>query len=203
MSVLLDMHHRLVRLPRTERVARPLAELAGEAATILDVGAGDGRVGAAVAAYIGARAAGVDVKPNAESLVATTPFDGVNLPFDTRAFDVVLLSDVLHHSADPLALLRESLRVASSCVTVKDHFAFGALSAKWLELLDRVGNAQQGVEVTARYFTPASWLELVRAAGGEVTRQLWPLEVHAAPIAAITRSALQFAARVQRKRERA
>lgn len=195
----LDAHHRFVRLPRVAYVADALADLAGDAGSCLDVGAGDGRVGRAVADRLGASITGVDVEPQSTSAIPIVRFDGEALPFDRDAFDVVLLADVLHHARAPLALLTEALRVARRAVVVKDHFAFGLVSKAILRILDEVGNAQQDVPVRGEYLTPAGWLDLVDEAGGVVRAQRWPLRIHDAPIHHLTRPELQFAARVERR----
>ena len=199
-DTLLDLHHEVVRLPRAERVASALAELLGPAATMLDVGAGDGRVGARVAEAIGAIAEGVDVAPQSNAAMPVEAFDGSRLPFADDAFEVVLLADVLHHAAEPLALLREALRVASRAVAVKDHFRWGPVSNALLLAMDVVGNRSQSVAVRGTYYSPRAWLDLCEAAGGTVAAQIWPLDVHGWPIRLATRSELQFAARVERKR---
>jgi len=199
MSLLLDVHHRFVRIPRVDRVSNAVAELAEIATTVLDVGAGDGLVGAAIGRRLGAHVQGVDVRAQKHSAIDVRSYDGVHLPFEGAAFDVVVLADVLHHANDALALLREALRVAKRAAIVKDHFAFGRISAAWLGILDRVGNAQQDIPVLDAYLTPRAWLDLVEAAGGVVTKQIWPLEVHARLLHVITRSELQFAARIEKR----
>lgn len=195
--IALDAHHRWVRLPRVDLVATALADLAGDARTLLDVGAGDGRVGEAIARRLRASVVGADVAPQAGSAIEIVPFDGVTLPFEGGAFDAVILADVLHHAASPDALLGEALRVARRAVLVKDHFAFGPVSRAILRVLDEVGNAQQGIGVRGTYLSPAAWLDLVARCGAAVTGQVWPLHIHRSPIHHLTRDELQFAARVE------
>ena len=55
-----------------------------------------------------------------ETHVPVTPFDGEHLPFADGSFDAVILVDVLHHASDPLALMREALRVSRGLLVVKD-----------------------------------------------------------------------------------
>jgi SAM-dependent methyltransferase len=203
-SVGLGAHHERVRLPRVGRVAGALAELARldrspERPSILDVGAGDGRVGRAIADVLDGEVRGVDVKPQ-ESAIPVSSFDGRSLPFAAGAFDFVVLADVLHHAEQPGALLAEAVRVAGVAVLVKDHFAFGPWSRRMLRVLDEVGNAQQRVAVRARYFSPAEWLDSIDRAGACVTAQIWPLRVHPPPICWVTRDEIQFAARVEVER---
>jgi SAM-dependent methyltransferase len=194
-------HHRRIHLPRTRRVAAALVELvegAGGGASVLDVGCGDGRIARAVADGLGAsRVEGVDLRLPASVAVPARCYDGRILPFGDEAFDLVLLSDVLHHAAEPAALLREGLRVARRALVLKDHFCFGYLSGKVLTWMDRVGNASSGVEVTGRYLSPQEWVALVGAAGGRIAELRWPLRIHDLPWRVLTRSELQFAALVE------
>ncbi|NUP09023.1 MAG: methyltransferase domain-containing protein [Polyangiaceae bacterium] len=193
------LHRALVQGPRAERLASVLAELAAPADTVLDVGAGDGELGSMIAARLGARARGVDVKVPAQTHIDVEPFDGMTIPMADRSIDAVVLSDVLHHAIEPEQLLREALRVARACVVVKDHFRYGPLSDKMLVLLDKIGNRPYGVDVVGRYWSPVEWMRLLEQSGAVIRRIVWPLHVHAAPIRAITRSELQFAARLERR----
>lgn len=199
MNPLLSLHHALVRVPRIDRVADAFFELAPQARTVLDVGAGDGRVGRAYAERVGAEARGVDVMPQADAVIPVRGFDGARIPEGDGAFEIVLLADVLHHAEDPVALLAEALRVSSRAVLVKDHFAFGPVSRFMLLALDLVGNRAQGVAVRGTYASPSEWTHIVDGAGGHVERMIWPLDVHTAPLRYVTRSELQVAMRVRKR----
>ena len=199
MNPLLTLHHRAVRLPRVARVAEAIATLVGPADSVLDVGCGDGRVGAALRELCSARVEGVDVAVQSSAVIPVQPFDGTRLPFEDGAFEIVTLSDVLHHASDPLTLLRECLRVARRAVGLKDHYELGPTSRAILLALDVIGNASQGVLVRGTYLSPKAWLDLIDRAGGTIEAQTWPLDVHSFPLRLLTRSELQFAARVTRK----
>jgi SAM-dependent methyltransferase len=194
------LHKALVQRPRTARLAPVLASLGSPAQTLLDVGAGDGALGLAVAQRLSARAAGVDVKVQPGAALEVTPFDGETLPFPDATFDVVLLSDVLHHARSAERLLEEALRVCRRAVVLKDHFQLG-VGARWLlTLMDLAGNRPYGIDVLGRYLTPREWLELFARTGARVRELVWPLDVHAAPLRAVLRSEVQFAARLERER---
>jgi ubiquinone/menaquinone biosynthesis C-methylase UbiE len=201
LKALTDYHHRTIHVPRVRRVAQALAPLiaeAGGARSVLDVGCGDGSIAARVGRAVGAeRVVGLDVALRDELAIEAFAYDGGVLPFADQSFDVVLLADVLHHAENPLALMRESLRVASVGVALKDHLAFGALSTRLLELMDRVGNYAAAVPVTGRYLALEEWFELVQRAGGRLTVMRWPLRIHDLPWRLVTRSELQFAAFVE------
>lgn len=196
-DVLLSFHHRAVRLPRADRVAAALARRIGRARSLLDVGCDDGRVARSVARAVGAdRVAGVDLAVNPDAVVEVQTYDGDRLPWPDGAFEVVTLSDVLHHASDPRGLLREALRVAARAVAVKDHFRFGPVSDKLLLLMDLAGNAKHAIAVRGTYFTVAEFTRLVTGAGGRIADLEWPLRIHDLPYRLVTSDRLQFAATI-------
>ncbi|NUO54171.1 MAG: class I SAM-dependent methyltransferase [Polyangiaceae bacterium] len=193
------MHRLGVQAPRTRRLAPVLADLVGPASSLLDVGAGDGEVARSVAELVGAqRVEGVDVLVQPHGQVPTRSYDGEHLPFEDGAFDVVLLSDVLHHVVSAEGVLCEALRVATRAVVVKDHFAFGPVSRAMLLAMDLSANGFYDIGVLGNYLDPGAWHDLVRRVGGRVEKLVWPLHVHALPLRLVTRSELQFAARIER-----
>ncbi len=190
-------HERVAGAPRRAHLVAALEALGGSARSLLDVGSGDGRLGRAVAAAIGAEWSGVDVDPPL-SAPGVRAFDGVRLPFADESFELVLLCDVLHHAKDPLGLLREALRVCQRAVLLKDHFSFGPASDALLSVLDAAGNAPHGRPARGRYFSPDELHTLISSAGGALEALRWPLRVHAWPLFVLTRDEHQFAARLVR-----
>jgi SAM-dependent methyltransferase len=195
---LFAFHHRAIHVPRVERVTRALAAQIGRAASLLDIGCGDGTVALGIGAAVGAsRIAGVDVLVRPETAILVTAYDGEHLPFPDGAFEAVVISDVLHHYEHPAEVLREALRVASRVVAIKDHFRFDRVSGAILLAMDQVGNAAPGVLVRGTYFTAGEWSALVHDAGGRFTGLEWPLRIHDLPWRLITQDRLQFAARIE------
>jgi SAM-dependent methyltransferase len=192
-------HRRAIAEPRVRRVAAALGELcaaAGGADDLLDVGCGNGEVGRLVADSLGARVRGVDVGTPQAAAIEVGHYDGRSLPFEDDSHDVVLLSDVLHHTTHPGLLMSECLRVARKGVALKDHLRFGPVSARVLLWMDLVGNAAHPVETPGRYLALAEWFGLVGAAGGRIAQMRWPLTIHDYPWRLLAPSVLQFAALV-------
>lgn len=124
----------------------------------LDVGSGDGTLAAALQkARAGVRIEGVDTLVRPDAAIEVTPYDGVTLPFADRSFDGALIVDVLHHTDDPLHLLREVGRVCRGSVVIKDHLAESAFDRWLLKRMDRVGNARFGVALPCRYASRREW----------------------------------------------
>jgi SAM-dependent methyltransferase len=191
-------HRSAIGAPRARRIARSFAEQIGRAESLLDVGCGDGRLARAVAGAVGASAVrGVDVKLQPETLIEVSKYDGRQLPFSSDQFEVVLLSDVLHHATEPTQLLAECLRVARRAVALKDHLQFGTVSRLVLLAMDHVGNAAPGVTVRGEYLSLSEWHARISAAGGRISSLRWPVLIHDLPWRLITRSQYQFTALVE------
>ena len=92
--------------------------------TIAEVGCGDGVLLTELAARgFGERRHGFDISARAVALASTRPeierverFDGAALPVPDAAYELGLLSHVLEHVPDPLALLAETARACRAVV---------------------------------------------------------------------------------------
>jgi SAM-dependent methyltransferase len=193
----LAYHHRTSRIPQGERVVASLTRHLGHVNSLLDVGCGDGGNTLAVAQVAGAtRIVGVDVHVRPTAMIEVQPYDGVHLPFPDGAFEAVTIVDVLHHCTDPQAVLSECVRVASKCLVIKDHFAFGPISHKLLYFMDIAGNAKDGIPSPGTYFEPQQWVEMIAKAGGRIDSLDWPLKTHDLPWRIVGWPQLQFTAKV-------
>ena len=85
---------------------------------ILDLGCGSGIVGKVFEDFFQAKLIGVDIEDKRVSPISFQLIDGKLLPFPKNSFDVVLINYVLHHSQDPIALLKEAKRVAKDKIII-------------------------------------------------------------------------------------
>ncbi len=108
--------------------------------SVLDLGAGDGYVGEDLARRFGADVHLMDVVDFNRTGLPMQTYDGSELPFPDRSFDVVLLVFVLHHCKDSETTLKESLRVARERVVVLESVYERAFDHRLLRFLDRVAN---------------------------------------------------------------
>jgi len=185
-NVIGALHHRFVFQRRVRVLAERLtANLAG-AKSLLDVGCGDGSLAKKIAENLpGSRVEGVDVLPRETTQIPVAMFDGKRLPCEDQSVDAILCVDVLHHTEDPLVLLREFHRVARQFIVIKDHFKDGPLAFSRLAFMDWVGNARYGVNLPYNYLTQAQWREAwetcqLRPAAMETMLGLYPFPFNVA-----------------------
>lgn len=196
-SALDGVHERFVLGRRVRVIAGHLAALVPRNSDVLDVGAGDGAVAySLVRRRPDLRAEGIDVLVREGTHIPVRPFDGSHIPAADRSVGTVLLVDVLHHTDEPAALLREAARVARDAVVVKDHLVQGLLARPTLRFMDRVGNARHGVRLPYNYLTRREWDEAFAIAGLRVDAWVAQLGLYPAPASWLFDRGLHFAARL-------
>lgn len=101
---------------------------------ILDLGCGSGIVAKNFQKIFQAEVWGVDIK---DRRIVPIPFqiiDGKSLPFPENYFDIVLISYVLHHSQNPLVLLKEAQRVVKDKILIYEDIPAGIISGSICQL---------------------------------------------------------------------
>ena len=101
MSAIGALHKKLVANRRVATLARWFAQLTPRGASVLDVGCGDGLISAVLQSQRpDLKVRGIDILLRTHTRIPVEIFDGRVFPFDDQSFDLVLLSDVLHHTPD-------------------------------------------------------------------------------------------------------
>lgn len=198
MSLVGDVHGGYVHGRRVRVLAGHLARLLPPGSEVLDVGCGDGLLSLAVArARPDVRVAGLDVLPRAEAHIPVSLFDGRCIPRPDRGADVLMFVDVLHHTPDPMVLLREAARVARRAIVIKDHLLAGPLAGPTLRLMDRVGNARHGVALPYTYWPPERWTAAFAELGLELEARSERLGLYPWPADCVFGRSLHFVARLR------
>lgn len=124
-----------------------------------------------------------------------TSFNGEEIPFDNKYFDVVLLIDVLHHvdAGRQQKLLNEVKRIANF-VIIKDHYEYDFFSRQILRLMDFAGNWAYGVSVPKKYFTKLSFGSLMTSIQSEKIKLIENIDLykHLKPLNYILKNTWQF-----------
>ncbi len=190
-------HERCIRHRRAAVLAAHLANVIPPARTVLDVGCGDGRVAQLVrAARPELDIRGLEVAPRAAACIPVRGFDGCTLPYPNASVDVVLFIDVLHHTQDPLVLLREAGRVARRAVVIKDHVRDGWGSWATLRFMDYVGNRRFGVSLPFNYWRRTQWIQAFESLAWRTECWIHQLDLYRKPASWIFDRSLHFLARL-------
>ena len=165
-------------------------------ARVLDLGAAEAYVTAALSERTGLWVCGVDVGLYRQAPAPYAVYDGRRLPFPDATFDTTLLLLTLHHCARPEAVLDEAIRVTRQRLVVTESVYRTRLERLWLDQLDGRVNyfRHHGAMQPALHFRrPEEWRQLwdtralsvveIRWLGSAVERLvhhplLWALDVH-------------------------
>jgi SAM-dependent methyltransferase len=171
-ALIRNIHHSRVHRRRVSVLARHLSAFLPPNVSVLDIGAGDGLLAKQVlTGRPDLRWTAVDTLARPNPNISVQFFDGEHLPFADQTFDIALFVDVLHHTDDPIVLLREAIRVARTGILIKDHRREGLLAAPTLRFMDWVGNAGWGVRLPYNYWTAAQWERARDELGLQVGRE--------------------------------
>lgn len=198
MKVLDHIHRSRVFPRRVNRLTQLLADAIPQGSSVLDVGCGDGTLAALMLeARPDLTIVGLEVLKRPTTKIPVTLFDGEHIPFGDCSFDVAMFVDVLHHTLDPMVLLREAARVARCSLVIKDHIAKGILAKARLRFMDYVGNARHGVSLPYNYWTEEQWLAAQTALRIKPTVLQRDLGLYPAPADAVFGANLHFVARFE------
>ena len=192
------LHDKLVFGRRTQILSDWFARLVPPNSRVLDVGCGDGLISSLLQARRpDLSIQGIDVLVRPATRIPVVSFDGTHIPFPDNSFDVVLFSDVLHHTEDPTVLLREARRVANYIV-IKDHNRNGIGAQQRLRFMDWIGNARFGVALPYNYWTSERWDRAWQEVGLRTEQIIVDVGLYPPPLSWIFGAKLHFVARLNR-----
>ena len=143
---------------------------------LLDLGAGEAFVAAALHGRDNITVCSVDVGLFRKAKVPYVAYDGLRLPFRDATFDTTLVLLTLHHCAAPERVLDEALRVTRQRVIVTESVYRTRVEHFWLNLLDhRVNRYRHGGRMTAApaFGRPEHWEALFAVRGLVTVETRW------------------------------
>ena len=166
MKLIESIHGKYIHTRRVESLRRGLLSVLPDEGRLLDVGCGDGLLASKIADdRPDLQVKGIDVLVREDTHIPVEAFDGTTMPYDDDSFDAVMFVDVLHHTENPEALIREAARVSRQWIVLKDHNCNGLFAHATLRFMDRVGNQRFGVELPYNYLSRERWLDVFSQTG--------------------------------------
>lgn len=197
MNFLDRFHGGYIHQRRVCVLSEHLADLIPQNSRVLDVGCGDGLLAYRIMQRrYDLDVQGIDVLVRNQTYIPSAHFDGLKIPYGDASFDVVLLVDVLHHTEDPMILLREAIRTARQAVVIKDHTLEGFLSGFTLCLMDWVGNARHGITLLYNYWPRQKWFQAFDILGWTIDVWRKELRLYPRPLNWVCGRSLHFVARL-------
>ncbi len=210
MSLIERIHTTQVHTRRVRRLCELLSNQFPREGRVLDVGCGDGLLAQCILERINQphqahglsrgqfKIEGIDVLVRDDTHIPVTRFDGNKIPFDDNSFDSVMFVDVLHHTDDPMVLLREAKRVTRGTIVIKDHTMNGVASGPTLRFMDRVGNARFGVSLPYNYWPKQKWMNAFDELGLKIEHWEKNLGLYPFPANLFFGRSLHFIARLRK-----
>jgi ubiquinone/menaquinone biosynthesis C-methylase UbiE len=166
---------------RAGRIADFLAKHLSPGETVLDCGCGSMLIADMLRRNCGIRAFGSDVIHLKQRDDFFCLCSGERLAFADGSFDTTCLAFVLHHVSDPIAALRECLRVTRKRLIVLEDVYQSPFELELLKLLDYHGNRAITKEMSFpfNFKTEMEWreifkdLDLVSAAVENIRPNQW------------------------------
>lgn len=193
-TVFIKLPYEKYVFPRRNAILKKyLAELIPPDAQVLDVGCGDGQLAYSISQNRrDIQIRGIDTLMRKRTAMPIEVFDGEKIPHEDGSFDAVLLIDVLHHTEDPMTLLKEVKRVARRVIIIKDHMCTGLFAETTLRFMDFVGNARYDVPLEYNYWTKQKWLAVFDSLDLAVGKLIADLGIYPLPADWIFGRSLQF-----------
>ncbi len=195
LQVMARVHAGLRMDRRANAIATHLAAMLPASTSVLDVGAGNGKLARAVMdRRPDVTFHAIDTKLWPDRVIDVTEFDGSRIPFPDGSFDVCLISDVLHHCLNALELLQEMVRVTRGYIVIKDHIADSAFDYQVLKLMDWIGNRGHDVPLTYDYWPWKRWQDTFAGLGLEIQDVRNKLGLYSMPLTLLVDRNLHFIA---------
>ncbi len=130
---------------------------------IIDIGCGSAIVANTFQTFFDKEIIGVDVIDRRLFPIAFSLIDGKKLPFASKSFDNALIAYTLHHSKDPIFLLKEAIRVCKDKIFLYEDLPEGFLSKAFCKIHGFSFDRLFGNKNKTTFKTEEEWKEVFKS----------------------------------------
>ena len=141
-------------------MSKELAPFIAPGSRVLDDGCGTGIIGSILAKNLKTSVVGTDVRDARQADIPFVLSNGTRLSFPRKAFDVVLISYVLHHATRADILLKEAKRVCRGKIIVYEDTPQNMFHRASCFLHGFSYGSIFGIEKKCKFRTRQEWLSL-------------------------------------------
>lgn len=125
---------------------------------VLDIGAGRCYIAREIQSKNKAKVTCLDVKDLSQTDIKVIVYDGKYFPFKSNQFDSALIAYVLHHCEEPLAVLKEAIRVCTGNIVIFEDTKPSIIT----NAMDFLSNKLRHVETPFKFRTEKEWLNIFK-----------------------------------------
>ena len=178
---------------------KKIIEGTGEINTALDFGSGDGWFSKSIIENgISKTITPIDIKKRKKNYIEPIIFNGLEIPFKDRNFDICYAIDVIHHCKEPIEALDEIARCSSRYILIKDHTMKNCIERTILTILDYIGNKRFGIPSPGNYQKKWEWEDHLEKNGWRIIKKIHPMNCHTG-ITGLLSNKLQYISLYERK----
>ncbi len=152
---------------RARRIANIISGLIHNGERVLDFGCGKFMVAEFIKKKADVEIVGLDVIDQRLVDLPFVLYDGKNIPFTDKDFDVTYASFVFHHTENIVHLLQECIRVTKKRIVILEDVYENRFELQITKLLDYIGNrfSSLSIDIPLNFKKKSEWLDLFKRLG--------------------------------------
>ena len=145
------------------KMCRDCEQFIKQRSKIIDIGCGSAIIANTFQTFFDTEIIGVDVVDRRLFPIAFSLINGKKLPFASKSFDNALIAYTLHHSKDPIFLLKEVIRVCKGKIFIYEDLPEGLLSKVFCKIHGFSFDKLFGNKNKTTFKTEEEWQEVFNA----------------------------------------
>ncbi len=139
-----------------------------ENSTVLDIGCGNGYNSIEFMKRFNLNLVGLDIDNFLTTSIPFRKFDGKNIPFPEKSFDISMFLYVLHHAIDQEQLLLEAKKVTKKYVIVYEDVVNNRFDKVANKLHGKIFNGIYDISNKCTFRSEKEWMDIFERCGFEV-----------------------------------